>query len=152
MSENTRTCECNPLTYSPIIFNTVGYQNSSNTIYESKNPIECSFIGSISDFTLTVTGVTFGALAVGNTITGTGVAAGTMIAAFIGGSGNTGTYRLTISQSLTSTALLARGSTYTQGNGQPAFKSDYERMQYKLGKNSRSGAGVSKLSLAFRPN
>jgi hypothetical protein len=150
MSDNTRTCECSPITYAPIVFNTVGYQNSANTIYDSKNPVVSSFTGSISGSTLTVTSVTSGALAVGNTITGTGVAAGTQIVAFIGGSGNAGTYRLNINQDLSSLALLARDSTYTQGNGQPAFKSDYERMQYRLGKINRSGAGVGKLSLALR--
>jgi hypothetical protein len=36
MSENIRTCGCTTQQYSPIIYNTVGYQDAANTVYESK--------------------------------------------------------------------------------------------------------------------
>lgn len=37
MPDNTRTCACTVQQYSPIIFNSVAYQNSANTVYQSKN-------------------------------------------------------------------------------------------------------------------
>lgn len=37
MSYNTRTCGCSVQQYDPIIFNSVAYQNSANTIYQAKN-------------------------------------------------------------------------------------------------------------------
>jgi len=64
-----------------------------------------SFTGSISGTTLTVTAVTSGTLAVGQVITGTGIATGTTITAFIGGSGSTGTYAVSISQTVSSTTI-----------------------------------------------
>lgn len=39
MSYNIRTCECETQQYSPIIFNSVAYQNSANTVYQAKNAI-----------------------------------------------------------------------------------------------------------------
>jgi hypothetical protein len=34
---NTGTCACKVQQYSPIIFDSVAYQNSANTVYQSKN-------------------------------------------------------------------------------------------------------------------
>ena len=34
---NTRTCQCNTGQYSQIIFDSVAYQNSANTVYQAKN-------------------------------------------------------------------------------------------------------------------
>jgi len=34
---NTGTCACVVQQYSPIIFDSVAYQNSANTVYQSKN-------------------------------------------------------------------------------------------------------------------
>jgi hypothetical protein len=41
-------------------------------------------------------------------------------------------------------ALLAsqNGTLGTSGNGQPIFKSDYERMQFLAGKQNRASCGV----------
>ena len=39
MSENTRTCQCANQQYSPIIFDSVAYQNSANVVYLAKNPL-----------------------------------------------------------------------------------------------------------------
>lgn len=63
--------------------------------------------GSIATTTLTVTGVTSGALAVGALIKGTGVTAGTRITAFLTGTGGTGTYTVSASQTVASTAITA---------------------------------------------
>lgn len=42
------------------------------------------------------------------------------------------------------TTLLAsqRGTLGPSGNGQPIFKSDYERMQYLMGRQNRASCGV----------
>ena len=47
--------------------------------------------------------------------------------------------------------ILAASKAGTLGNaanGQPIFKSDYERMQYLLGRQSRASCGVAKLTVA----
>jgi hypothetical protein len=67
--------------------------------------------GSISGTTLTVTAVTAGALAIGSTITGTGVTSGTKITSFLTGSGNVGTYAVSASQTVSSTTITDVAST-----------------------------------------
>ncbi|MDB5777602.1 MAG: uncharacterized protein JWP38_3735 [Herbaspirillum sp.] len=62
---------------------------------------------------LTVSAVTSGILAVGQSITGTGVTAGTVISALGTGTGGTGTYAVSISQTAASTALTASGGVLT---------------------------------------
>jgi hypothetical protein len=37
MSTNSRTCDCTTPQYAPIIFDSVAFQNSANTVYQSKN-------------------------------------------------------------------------------------------------------------------
>ena len=37
MSDNSRTCACTVQQYDQIIFNSVAYQNSANTVYQAKN-------------------------------------------------------------------------------------------------------------------
>ena len=64
-----------------------------------------AFTGSISGTTLTVTAVASGTLAVGQTITGAGITANTVITALGSGSGATGTYVVSISQSISSEAM-----------------------------------------------
>ena len=68
-----------------------------------------SFTGSIATTTLTVTQVS-GAqnLAVGQNILGPGVAAGTVITALGTGTGGVGTYTISVSQTVASSALAAR--------------------------------------------
>jgi hypothetical protein len=69
------------------------------------------FTGSISGTTLTVTGISSGAIALGMTLSGTGITAGTKIVAFNTGSGNNvneaGTYTVNISQTVSSTTINA---------------------------------------------
>jgi hypothetical protein len=77
--ENTRTCACTTQQYSPLVFNSVAYQNSANTVYQAKNAI------------------------------------------------------LTASQA---------GTLGTTATGNPIFKSDYERMQYLLGRQNQASCGV----------
>jgi hypothetical protein len=61
--------------------------------------------GSISTTTLTVSAVTSGTLAVGMLVVGTGVAAGTRITAYGTGTGGTGDYTVSVSQTVSSTTL-----------------------------------------------
>lgn len=64
-----------------------------------------SFTGSISGTTLTVSAVSSGIIGIGQAVTGSGVSSGTMIVDYISGTGGTGTYRVNISQTVSSTTL-----------------------------------------------
>ncbi len=61
--------------------------------------------GAISGTTLTVSAVSSGTLYVGSLLTGTGVTAGTVISSFGTGTGGTGTYTVSASQTVASTAI-----------------------------------------------
>lgn len=63
--------------------------------------------GSITGTVMTVTGVTSGTLAVGQFITGTGIADGVVIASLGTGVGGTGTYNLNVPQTVGSTSIKA---------------------------------------------
>lgn len=71
------------------------------------SPVQAVVTGSISTTTLTVTAVTSGTLAVGQTISGTGITAGTKISALGTGTGGTGTYTVDTSQTAASTTVTA---------------------------------------------
>ncbi|CAB3731294.1 hypothetical protein [Paraburkholderia rhynchosiae] len=72
------------------------------------NGADVSFVGSITSTTLTVTAMNGpGALHVGQTIVGTGVTSGTTISAFVSGTGGTGTYTVSTSQTVTSETITA---------------------------------------------
>jgi hypothetical protein len=63
---------------------------------------------------LTVTAMTSGAYAVGQSLSGTGVTAGTTITALGTGTGQTGTYIVDTTQTASSTAITASGGTETK--------------------------------------
>jgi hypothetical protein len=69
-----------------------------------------SFTGSISGTTLTVTAVASGTLALGQPISGSGVASGTVLTALGTGTGGTGTYTVNNSQTVASEAMTATGA------------------------------------------
>jgi hypothetical protein len=71
--------------------------------------------GSITTTVLTVTAVTSGTLAVGQILTGTGVTTGTTITSLGTGTGGTGTYNLSASQTVPSETITS-GSAVTQWN------------------------------------
>lgn len=79
-----------------------GTQSTTTLQDTSKVP---SFTGSISGTTLTVSAVASGTLGVGQAITGSGVTSGTTIVDYLTGSGLTGTYRVSISQTVSSTSM-----------------------------------------------
>jgi hypothetical protein len=67
--------------------------------------------GAISGTTLTVSAVTSGVLSVGQTISGSGVTAGTKITALGTGKGGTGTYTVGTSQTASSTTITATSAS-----------------------------------------
>jgi len=85
--------------------------------------------GTISGTELTVSAVTSGSLAVGQTLSGSGVTAGTKITAFGTGKGGTGKYTITPSQTVSSPTTITAdsisfyaGGTVADGSGTNAFE------------------------------
>lgn len=102
----------------------VSYSVPSDKNAMSAGPISVDGVfsgtGSISGTTLTITDAPTGALYIGSVIAGTGVTAGTTIAAFGTGTGGVGTYTVSASQTVSSTAItsaavvtIPSGSTWT---------------------------------------
>ncbi|HVN02281.1 MAG TPA: autotransporter outer membrane beta-barrel domain-containing protein [Caulobacteraceae bacterium] len=85
-------------------------QSPSTTFAGKPGP---QFTGAISGSTLTVSAVASGNLAVGQTLYGTGIAAGTTITAFGTGTGGTGTYTISTTQTVASEALSGAGAAPT---------------------------------------
>lgn len=81
--------------------------NFTTGILIQTNPLNAStFTGSISGTTLTATGVGSYGIAVGHTLSGTGVTAGTTIVSQLSGAANRdGTYTVSVSQTVASTAM-----------------------------------------------
>lgn len=73
-----------------------------NIFQATQNPV---FTGSISGTTLTVTAVTSGNVGIGSVISGTGITVGTTITGLISGTGSTGTYTVSVSQTVASTTI-----------------------------------------------
>lgn len=71
--------------------------------------------GSISGTTLTVTAVSSGVLSVGQTISGSGITAGTKISALGTGIGGVGTYTVDTSQTVASTTITATSASAVAG-------------------------------------
>jgi len=93
---------------------TLNFRGSSavtfNSLLSAGQSLSCTFIASqgsatiysayISGTTMTVTSVSAGTLAVGQELSGTGVTAGTTITALGSGTGSTGTYTVSVSQTV----------------------------------------------------
>ncbi len=77
----------------------------------STNSPTASFTASIAGNVMTVTAVASGVLSVGQNVSGAGVAAGTEISALGTGTGGTGTYTLSNTQTVASEAMLAVSCT-----------------------------------------
>jgi len=82
---------------------------------------DSSFTASISGTTMTVTAIGSGALSIEQVLSGSGVTVGTTITAFGTGTGGTGTYLVSASQTVGSTAMTGRGASVTVPNGKTAF-------------------------------
>lgn len=72
------------------------------------------FTGSISGTTLTVSSMASGQIFAGEVLLGTGIATGTVVTAFVSGTGGTGTYTVSISQTVSSTQITAQSYTIWQ--------------------------------------
>ncbi len=79
----------------------------------SVNAPVVAFTASIAGTTMTVSAVASGVLAIGQYITGTGVTAGTRITALGSGTGGTGTYTVSVTQTVGSTATMKASSANT---------------------------------------
>jgi len=116
----------------PVIAGQTQYTIGPNP--STPNFIGAAFTGSITGNVLTVTGITSGAIAQGQTLSGTSIAAGTKITRFLTGAGGNvnevGTYQLNTSQTVASTTItayyqkpLSINSAFvrvnTSSNGQP---------------------------------
>ena len=75
-----------------------------------------SFIGSISGTTLNVTSLVSGTVQLGMSLKGPGIEVGTTIIGLINGVGGTGTYTVSISQSMTSTPINGVVGEYYDGD------------------------------------
>ena len=93
----------------PVIAGQVQYTIGPNP--STQNFIGASFTGSISGNVLTVTGIASGAVAQGQTLSGTGIATGTKITQTLTGAGGNinevGTYQVNINQTVASTSITA---------------------------------------------
>jgi hypothetical protein len=123
-----------------------GYSYGQNltqaTIGSTSNAV---VTGSIAGNTLTVTGVTSGSLAAGDMLTGSGVATGTVIIAYGTGSGGTGTYTLSDSQTVSSETITAPSVTWTYEGDSFALYVDATTMQWMfpgLGISINNGSGA----------
>ncbi len=83
------------------------FSNAATIITTALNHWDAVVTGAIAGTTLTVSAVTSGALAVGQTLSGSGVTPGTVITAFSSGTGGTGTYTVSPSQTASSTTVSA---------------------------------------------
>lgn len=91
----------------PLLYDTT--QFSKDVTLEARTAV---FTASIATTTMTVTAITSGPIYPGMTITGTGVTAGTRIVSQITGTdGSTGTYRVSISQTVASTTITGTCSS-----------------------------------------
>jgi Phage stabilisation protein len=79
------------------------------------SPANAVFTGSVSATTLTVTNVSSGTLAIGQSLYGVGVSAETVITALGTGTGGAGTYTVNVSQTVTARSLnsTATGAKFT---------------------------------------
>ena len=93
----------------PVIAGQTQYTIGPNP--STQNFIGASFTGSISGNVLTITGIASGAVAQGQTLSGTGIATGTKITQTLTGAGGNinevGTYQVNINQTVATTSITA---------------------------------------------
>lgn len=93
------------------------FSNAASIIQTAINttlPQQAQVTGSIATTTLTVTAVSSGTLAAGQTISGTGVTVGTQIVAQLSGTtGGNGTYQVSVSQTVSSTTITSTATALT---------------------------------------
>jgi hypothetical protein len=101
-----------------------------------------AFTASISGTTMTVTAVASGALAVGQTVNGSGVTANTTITALGTGTGGTGTYTVNQSQTVSSSSLTTARIGYIRYNTTLTRFEGYDGSAWgQLGGGATGGGG-----------
>lgn len=99
----------------------IGYSSAPTVTVSAAPNASATVIGSISGTTLTVTSVISNTLYPGQILSGGGIASNTIITNYITGLGNTGTYQVNNSQTVSSTSITASGTataTATVSGGQ----------------------------------
>lgn len=144
-----------PLGYYDIL----SVDSANNLSVTNRAALTCAATASIAALTMTVTAVPAGKrIFLGATISGTGVTAAT-ITAFVTGTGGTGTYTISVSQTVASTTIttsLAAGAlTYARANasvlGSPAAQVELAPAGgYPYG-TADGGAGETSVSFTYDP-
>lgn len=96
-----------------IVSQTSGTTGSTGVYVVSVEQNIASEAMTASGGTLTIAGTVTGVFAVGQTITGAGIAAGTTITNLISGAGGVGTYAVSVAQTVASEAVTASGGVLT---------------------------------------
>jgi len=96
-----------------IVSQLTGTTGSTGTYLVSVSQTVASGSLTTSGGTFTAGGTITGVFAVGQTLSGTGVTAGTTVTNLISGAGGAGTYAVSVAQTTTSTAITASGGTLT---------------------------------------
>lgn len=86
-------------------------------VWPFDDPSGVTITASMSGTTLTVTAVNILGLAKGQTITGTGVTSCTILSQLTGSAGSTGTYQISVSQTVSSRSMTATGLCYLNHTG-----------------------------------
>lgn len=111
------TIDGTPFTSSPInLSSATSFSNAAELMSIAVGLVgatAASITGAITGTTLNVSAVSSGTIAVGQEIRGNGASSGTLVSAFITGTGGTGTYSVTNSQTITSGAMTAVIPTVT---------------------------------------
>ncbi len=94
-----------------VVMNPIGRRRLSTNV---DTYTDVSFTGLIAGQVMTVTAVQFGTIAVGQTVFGVGVAAGTTVAAIVSGTGGIGTYQVSPAQTVGSGKLASGFETFLQ--------------------------------------
>ena len=96
----------------PNVYGYFGTKDAATDVAQMGNVIgqgSAGFTAAISGTTMTVSAVASGTLQIGQSVSGTGVTAGTTITAFGTGVGGTGTYTVSAIQTVASEAMTAAG-------------------------------------------
>jgi hypothetical protein len=110
-----------------------------------------AFTGSISGTTLTVTGTVIGFIQVGAALTCAAVTPGTTITALGTGTGGTGTYTVSASQTVSSQVMASSQTVWTgYPSGTPSTQQiPYDRMMYVASSLYNLGSSASMPNLTF---
>lgn len=132
------------------LLNSVAWANAG--YISTQDPQTASVVGSITTTVLTVSSVNSGTITLGMILSGTGVTASTQIASFGTGTGGTGTYNVSISQTVTAGTTITGAGTDSVIR-MPSLNFDYNSGEkvivWWLGKVTPEGSSVSFIGNGF---